>query len=464
MIPSLYYRYYGHIVGPAAIASAFRQRVEADGGTFEAEECLKDRIDALGPFYSQASLVMLPHGAKANKLYSTKPENGTGDFAFTRTGTRTRKAATFIETVATGVPALDYTSDSSCPALSLEPARTNVLLHSEDFSNAAWSLNSMQAFGSGSTTNAIAGPDGLTTADLLSISAAGGHVFQAFNSNAATYAASFYVKGGSSPAAVTDIGLYNFTGGAFIHRARFTWATKTIATAEGTGTSGAEELKDESGVATGWYRIWITGTYAAAVSARTYLYPAGAGAGVAGNNVYAVGAQLEQSSYATSYIPTTTATVSRVADAVTALTGVSDLIGQTEGTLYFEGRVFEGSVHKQISLCDGTTNERITLAFNATNALVCYVSTLATGGTVNMSTTYTVDTDYKVAVVYSESRVALFVNGVLINQDVTVTLPTMSQIKFNDGGSGSIFYGEGEALMLIKTALSDADAISLTTP
>jgi hypothetical protein len=53
------------------------------------------------------------------------------------------------------------------------------------------------------------------------------------------------------------------------------------------------------------------------------------------DNLHLWGAQLEAGAYPTSYIPTTTATVTRNADAISK-TGISDLIGQTEGVLFLK--------------------------------------------------------------------------------------------------------------------------------
>ena len=91
----------------------------------------------------QASLILTPNAYKAGTLYSVKPEDGVGDFDFTRATTATRvNSAGLIETVATGVPRLDYPFIDGvvqgCPSLLLEPARTNLLAYSEDFSDNTW--------------------------------------------------------------------------------------------------------------------------------------------------------------------------------------------------------------------------------------------------------------------------------------------------------------------------------------
>mgnify|MGYP000132494612 CR=1 FL=1 len=59
--------------------------------------------------YDNASLVQIPSGYKAGTLYSVLPANGDGDFDFTRASIATRvNSEGLIETVASGVPRLDY--------------------------------------------------------------------------------------------------------------------------------------------------------------------------------------------------------------------------------------------------------------------------------------------------------------------------------------------------------------------
>ena len=77
------------------------------------------------PFYDLASLVVVPSGYKASKVYAQKPLTTDGQLAFTRSTTATRvNSAGLIESVAINVPRLDYTN-STCPKLLLEPSRTN---------------------------------------------------------------------------------------------------------------------------------------------------------------------------------------------------------------------------------------------------------------------------------------------------------------------------------------------------
>jgi len=86
-------------------------------------------------YYDDASLVLIPSGVKAAKVYSQKPTNGTGDFTFARASTATRtNASGAIESVASNVPRLDYMTAAgtlaTCPMLEVEGQRTNLVFPS----------------------------------------------------------------------------------------------------------------------------------------------------------------------------------------------------------------------------------------------------------------------------------------------------------------------------------------------
>lgn len=87
-------------------------------------------------YYDDASLVLIPSGVKAAKVYSQKPTNGTGDFTFARASTATRtNASGAIESVASNVPRLDYMTATgtlaTCPMFEVEQQRTNLVFPSD---------------------------------------------------------------------------------------------------------------------------------------------------------------------------------------------------------------------------------------------------------------------------------------------------------------------------------------------
>jgi hypothetical protein len=115
--------------------------------------------------FNQASLVLVPSGYKSGKVYSEVPTNGDGDLTFTRASSATR-----------------VNSDGL-----IEKARTNLVLYSEQFDNAAWFKASTTV-----TANYAPSPNGSTTADRIVFTSSSSYVLQSFSG---IYTASIYVKG-----------------------------------------------------------------------------------------------------------------------------------------------------------------------------------------------------------------------------------------------------------------------------
>ena len=109
--------------------SAYRSRVIADGGITEADNCA---INALNNgLFQTASLLLIPSGYKSGKAYAQILTNGNGDLTWTRASTANRtNSSGNIELMASGVPRLSYMY-GSCPALLLEPQRTNLVFPSD---------------------------------------------------------------------------------------------------------------------------------------------------------------------------------------------------------------------------------------------------------------------------------------------------------------------------------------------
>jgi hypothetical protein len=254
------------------------------------------------------SLLLIPDRYKSGVLYSQLPESGAGDIDFTRASAATRvNASGLIESVASGVPRLDYTG-GGCPSLLLEPQRTNLTLYSEQLNDAYWSKT-----GSTATANVIASPDGFQNADLLTESAATeDHAFfdvVTYFVSGTTYTLSFFAKAnGRTKVEVTSANSNTCPTG------RFDLVAKT---ATATTTSFGAKIEDYGN---GWFRCSVsrvapnTGLdvpyHAMVQSFGTITY---AGDGTSG--MYFWGMQTEEGAYPTSYIPTTSAAVTRAADA-----------------------------------------------------------------------------------------------------------------------------------------------------
>jgi hypothetical protein len=117
------------------------------------------------------SLLIVPYRSKTGKLYSQIPTSGAGDFTVTRnTEARRFNSAGLIESVASGIPRLDYYTSGGtvgCPALLVEPAATNLCLQSEAF-NTTWTrVSGGTGLLPAITANAVVAPDGTTTAETI---------------------------------------------------------------------------------------------------------------------------------------------------------------------------------------------------------------------------------------------------------------------------------------------------------
>jgi hypothetical protein len=415
----------------------------------------------MGTLLDLASLVVVPSGYKEDKIYSVVPTDGSGDLDFTRASSATRvNSAGLIESVATGVPRLDY-SQGSCPSLLLEPQRTNLLLRSEEFDDAVWSGGVTLLINSNATT----APNDTLTADRI----VGDGTIGVKNLNASnvsivsgtTYTLSCFAKQDSSlPLQLW----FSATPFGTTQYANFNLNTGQI-TFQGAGVISA---KIET-LINGWYRCSITATAITTTTtspggvALTDFTTSRRPSFSTSSGLFLWGAQLEEGSYPTSYIPTLGTSVTRVADAASK-TGISSLIGQTEGTIFLD---FEGGANDSIDyvygINDGTTNNRIIIYRSSSNTIITQVR--VGGGSEALIQTATVNenTRHKCAVAYKLNDIAFYVNGVQIGLDTSATIPTCSVLATNDGGGASLFGRSINQALLFKTRLSNTELAQLTT-
>jgi len=153
------------------------------------------------------SLLIVPARFKSGKLYSQIPTSGAGDFTVTRATSATRvNASGFIESVASGIPRLDYLASGGtvgCPALLVEPAATNFargveLLNTPNIATASGGITITTGStdflapdgSSGTITKYVggvaSGANYVEYASSISVSASGVHTFSAFVKTGAT--------------------------------------------------------------------------------------------------------------------------------------------------------------------------------------------------------------------------------------------------------------------------------------
>jgi hypothetical protein len=407
--------------------------------------------------FDEASLIVTPNAFKASKLYSIKPTDGSGDLSVVRATTKTRtNSLGVIESVPINVASLDYTN-GSCPSILVEPQRTNLVLRSEEFDNASWGkINSVI------TTNSATSPSGNLTADTLSGNGTSGitYLFQSPNVVSNTnYTISVFAKKNQ-----TDfIQIFGSGGFGSTVFANFDLVNGVIGT---TGTSNISTNIQNYG--NGWYRCSVT-ALSTQLTGGVFIVPVNsltAARNPVFNNtnhsIYIWGAQLEAGSNATSYIPTVASAVTRNADVISK-TGISDLIGQTEGVIYWEGKI-ESLRDDIIYINKNTTNSVVILkdANNRINFRIYYgglsIIIIDLGGekTGNI----------KIAGRYKNGNNALYVNGqqIGVNSSFFSFTTDLSDLFIS---SAPFFFAQNtkniKQAIIFKTALSDTELQQLTT-
>ena len=409
--------------------------------------------------YSDASLVLIPSGIKEGKLYSQKPLDGTGDFTVVRNSDATYVDKNgVIQTSPPNVARIDYT-DGGCGALLVEPQSTNLLTYSEDFSNAYWSK-------SGTTVESgFTSPDGTANAfKLVEDTSTVVHYFippQLVTANGNnTY--SFFIKpNGRNWLLIQN----NNTGNGYF----IDLANKSI----GITTGSPISYNIDDNYTDGWLKISFTDNvtiglitpvlYLCSVNGTTSY----TGDGTSG--VYIWGAQLEVGSTATSYIPTQGSIVTRLADVVTD-GGDVNTFNSEEGVLFAEmAALSDDNSQRFISISDGTSSNSISLFYGFYGAGSIYyqvkVLNTTTGGLIIGNLTV-VDFN-KIACVWKKDRFELWINGVKKGEDLignVFTTNTLDRFNLSEpNGVSSKLTAKLKQLQVFKTALTDAELISLTS-
>jgi hypothetical protein len=330
--------------------------------------------------------------------------------------------------------------------LLLEKQSTNLLSYSEQFDDAVWSKNSASI-----TANTTTSPDGTTNADTLTLTALSGHIAQLLTKSASaiTYTLSCYIKAGTSSLARISMSDY-LTGQA---DGIINLSTQTITASNGTWSSASASINN---MGNGWYYCRLTATSPINGFVFTKIQNDGANS----TTIQIWGAQLEASSYPTSYIPTTSASATRVADACFK-TGISSLIGQTEGTMFLDF-IFTNINDTQVimSLHDNANNKRVEIWANA-SSLYGFV-----GGSSSFniaSLTATNGARYKVAVAYKSGDSAYYVNGTQIGTNSTTFTISLTSLIFDYWGGGYPPNAKVNEAIIFKTRLTNAELASLTT-
>jgi hypothetical protein len=438
------------------------------------------------------SLLIVPARFKTGTLYSQIPvpvapsTSSVGDFTVTRnTAARRVNSAGLIESVASGIPRLDYYTSggvTGCPALLVEPAATNTFVESQNLSSPT---HLQQGLTTG-YTNAATSPDGSVTATKFVPNTANGFHGIANGSSLAiasgtTYTLSLFVK--------SDGGPYNLISLTF--DSTTAWgATRNCIFNASNGTnfsvpSGATMTSENYG--NGWYRVRATLTAVGTIAAATFQYRiyvtdasgniSWAGPSGNTNGIFCWGAQLEASSVPTSYIPTTAGTGSRSADVISVSGAVSGSIGQTAGTAYLEIVAVSGTNSGRVlSLTESgaPTNNRIAFTIDASNhrleVIVRSSGSITNGSIGSSAATLLVNGVNKIAYAYDgvAGSNALAINGSVVATNSQTLAFTQALSRVNvailESDLTVATNQRIRAVALYTTRLTNAELATLTTP
>jgi hypothetical protein len=353
------------------------------------------------------------------------------------------------------IPRLDYTN-GTCPSILVEPQRTNLSTYSEDLGNASW-----EKYRAIITDNVINSPSGILNADKFIATANNGTheiVKVTVVGTSTVYTRSIFAK----------VGEYNTFEMYEINSAKgqiFNLATKTISAPQTAGISAATSAKIED-YGNGWLKCSMTYTSVGLADILVIgLYNGSlifTGNGTSG--LYLWGAQLEAGSYATSYIPTVASSVTRNADLISK-TGISSLIGQTEGTIFVnfvKTHIQDESLLLMIYDNSNVSGKRLQIVLDSNHFLFYAQKDPSFAlGTPNIPIA---NGNHKIAVSYGSNGYKVYLNGVSVYTNASAVVPETNSFNLGSFPVGVVPISDGIKIAgLFKRQLTNSELETLTT-
>ena len=349
------------------------------------------------------------------------------------------------------IPRLDY-SNGTCPSLLVEPQRSNVTLQSENLSTTWYTAGGLL------TTNATTSPSGILNADKIKADTSNGiHVYQQTLAVSAStvYTMSVFVKS-------SELTFLELADASSLKGQTFNLTAQTILAPQTGGFSPTTSSKIED-YGNGWLKCSITYTTLSIVSFFRISLSNGSTTSFTGNNtdgLFVWGAQLEAGSYPTSYIPTTSASVTRNADVISK-TGISSLIGQTEGTLFWDVDFEVVANNDAIFIKENATFDTFVFMQKESSGIIAcgYYGSGALQARIE-SSPVTVGR-YKIAFAYKNNDFVMYLNGTQVGTDTSGTVSGLMDyfdLHWTESGCNNAY-----ASALLKTRLTNSQLAQLTT-
>lgn len=353
--------------------------------------------------------------------------------------------------------------------LLVEDARTNLVLQSDAFSNSSYWLATVL----GVAADAANAPDGTATADKLTVTGSdseriqgaevGANVFTC--TSGTVYSISIFAKAGSG-ATWCNLLLGDFAT-SFVR----VWFNLSGGGTVGSNSVIGNGVLDSASIeakANGWYRLAIRCHFTATLSlCRLAFYPCEGGDGLTTTTnadfQYVWGAQAEEASFPSSYIPTTTASATRAADAVLIGGSLSTVLKAELGataSVFVDiishvsppsGEIIaENSLDYTLFETDGTNNNKV-------QSLNAFGTIDATFGSGNFST------GGKLGHTYDANGRSLVANAGTVVSDTHRWVP-LGDLYLGSVGATNFWSGYIRRIAAWDSRLSDTIIQSLTVP
>jgi hypothetical protein len=331
------------------------------------------------------------------------------------------------------IPRLDY-SLGSCPNILLEPQRTNLGLQSEDLSSASW----FKGAGVTITADNTISPSGVQNADRV-VGATGTGTWGSANTL------------GSATSSLLSNTLYTAT---IYLRSSTTSSQVTLRFRD--QTTGLEN-QIVCNLTSSWKRFEISRTTGASTTALAVVLTNSTA------DFFAWGRQLEAGAYATSYIPTTSASVTRNADVISrGNIYTNGLITASGGTWFLDIRsnlsiLADGGGDALFLGVTTSVNDNCLRISGSTGVANRLSLVKRIGGATSIIFTTTSDTA-KIAIKWNGSTADVFVNGVKV-----VAATAFSETAMQNIATNTLTRKYINSMALFPTPLTDTQCIALTT-
>ena len=389
---------------------------------------------------------------------------------FTRSTTATYyDQSGVLSTAAIDAPRFDYDPATLAPlGLLIEEQRTNLLLYSQQFDNAAWN-KTLGTVTVTVTADSATSPDGTVDADkVITANATGDHVIAQVASvtSGTTYTQSWFLK-------AAELNWVQVTESTGFGSTQF----QNINLSDGTvGNGNYGSAVSVKSVGNGWYRVSVTDTATATSASGRFLLAlltsnvAARLTDVTGNGtdgIFIYGGQLEAGAFATSYIPTVASQVTRAADvAVMTGTNFSSWYNATEGTLFGQADWMGLSNNDYFfAINNGATSNIIGIGVsNAPLTRFIVIDGTVTQASISGSTPVA-NVAFKIAGAYQVNNFAAATNGTLGPVDTSGTVPTgMSEVSLTSSfGNANLFNGHIRQIVYYPRRLSNAELQGITS-